>query len=402
MSLTPFVYWAQTEGEITLRVDIQLDGLSTDGTVRKRSGPQVCIEDEEVEVTANGVGAQSGNYHFVLKFYMPIDSQQSSYQVRDNGIQITLVKKEKDWWPRLIYQQHKLPWLKIDFDRWKDAGEDIEEKESSEHAATGKKDDPFGHMTTEDMIRNKYPDMYKDLEKEELGFVSESTRKIYLACYNLFMTWGFFYVFAVLVIRWAKDDFEVSPESNEAHANVGKMFMMLHLMMILEILHPLFGYTSGSVANNAGNVVRKLIVLFVLIDSESRMHQKPVVFYLYIIWSSMEVVRYPYQLLRVYHFNIGLLTWIKYTMWIPLIPVGFVCEGVIALRDIPYFEETRKFSLVLPNPYNWSFYVPNLIRIYLLFFFFPVMYTVMNRLYQQRCRKLKVRQHPKNMDNKDD
>ena len=82
MSLTPFVYWAQTEGEITLRVDIQLDGPPTEGTVRKRGGPEVCIEDEEVEVTATGVGAQSGNYHFVLEFYMPIDSQQSSYQVQ--------------------------------------------------------------------------------------------------------------------------------------------------------------------------------------------------------------------------------------------------------------------------------------------------------------------------------
>ena len=120
--------------------------------------------------------------------------------MKDNGIQITLVKKEKDWWPRLIYQQHKLPWLKIDFDRWKDADEDGED---SDEAAAGKakKDDPFGHMTTEDMIRNKYPDIYKDLEKEELGFVSESTRKVYLACYNLFMTWGFIYVFAVLIIR---------------------------------------------------------------------------------------------------------------------------------------------------------------------------------------------------------
>ena len=51
------------------------------------------------------------------------------------------------------------------------------------------------------------------------------------------------------------------------------------------------GYTSGSVAANAGNVARKLAVLFVLIDSEPRMHKKPVVFYLYAIWSVMEVVR---------------------------------------------------------------------------------------------------------------
>ena len=45
-------------------------------------------------------------------------------------------------------------------------------------------------------------------------------------------------------------------------------------------------------AANAGNVARKLAVLFVLIDSEPRMHKKPVVFYLYAIWSVMEVVRF--------------------------------------------------------------------------------------------------------------
>ena len=35
-----------------------------------------------------------------------------------------------------------------------------------------------------------------------------------------------------------------------------------------------------------------------------------------------------------------LLTWLRYTVWIPLLPAAFFCEGVIALRDIPYFEET--------------------------------------------------------------
>ena len=33
----------------------------------------------------------------------------------------------------------------------------------------------------------------------------------------------------------------------------------------------------------------------------------------------------------------------RYTLWIPLYPLGFICEGVIALRNIPYFEETDKY-----------------------------------------------------------
>ena len=97
-----------------------------DGESKNRRPPEVCIESDEIEVSAVGVGAQSGpsNYHFVLEFYLPVDTEKSSYQVRDNGIQITLVKKERDWWPRLIYQQHKLPWLKIDFDRWRDVDDE--------------------------------------------------------------------------------------------------------------------------------------------------------------------------------------------------------------------------------------------------------------------------------------
>ena len=48
----------------------------------------------------------------------------------------------------------------------------------------------------------------------------------------------------------------------------------------------------------------------------------------------------------VVNFNFFLL---RYTIWIPLYPIGFICEGVIALRNIPYFEETEQFSVLLPN-----------------------------------------------------
>ena len=34
-------------------------------------------------------------------------------------VRIKLTKKEPDWWPRLLYEQKKLPWLRVDFDRIK-------------------------------------------------------------------------------------------------------------------------------------------------------------------------------------------------------------------------------------------------------------------------------------------
>ena len=57
---------------------------------------------------------------------------------------------------------------------------------------------------------------------------------------------------------------------------------------------------------------------------------------------------------------------LRYTIWIPLYPAGFICEGVIFLRNIPYYEETKKFTIELPNNFNFSFHFPTLLRFYLV------------------------------------
>jgi very-long-chain (3R)-3-hydroxyacyl-CoA dehydratase len=67
-----------------------------------------------------------------------------------------------------------------------------------------------------------------------------------------------------------------------------------------------------------------------------------------------------------------------------MFPAAFVCEGVVMLRNIPYFEESERFTLSLPNSVNMAFHFPSLLRAYLLFLFFPMLYTAMNRMYHLR------------------
>jgi very-long-chain (3R)-3-hydroxyacyl-CoA dehydratase len=83
--------------------------------------------------------------------------------------------------------------------------------------------------------------VYKKLQKDELGYITESKRKIYLFCYNLFMTCGFLYVVAILNLKWAKMGDDFFPV---CYRVVGNSVKMLHLFMILEVLHPIFGYTK--------------------------------------------------------------------------------------------------------------------------------------------------------------
>ncbi|QQP37774.1 Very-long-chain (3R)-3-hydroxyacyl-CoA dehydratase, partial [Caligus rogercresseyi] len=178
--------------------------------------------------------------------------------------------------------------------------------------------------------------VYNQLQKHELGFVSESKRKVYLFIYNLFMFCSYIYIFSIMNLRYARlgDDFIPL-----AYKTLGNPLKMVSLLSLLEILHPLFGYTRTSSLNAFFSV-------------GTRIQEKPVVFYTFTLYCLMGLAKYPYYVLRTYDIQQGFITWLRYTLWIPLYPAAFICEGVIVLRNIPYFEETQKFTLSLPNALN--------------------------------------------------
>ena len=85
---------------------------------------------------------------------------------------------------------------------------------------------------------------FRKLQMAELGYISESKRKIYLFCYNLLMMCGYIYVVAIMNLRYAKlgfDDFVPT-----VYNLIGNSVKMLSLLSVLEVLHPMFGYTKVS------------------------------------------------------------------------------------------------------------------------------------------------------------
>merc|ERR1712013_328864 len=61
-TIAPFVYWAQSNTEISLRVDL-----------RDVSEPEVQVEEEEIEFIAIGKGSHGEQrYSFTLEFYLPV------------------------------------------------------------------------------------------------------------------------------------------------------------------------------------------------------------------------------------------------------------------------------------------------------------------------------------------
>lgn len=169
---------------------------------------------------------------------------------------------------------------------------------------------------------------------------------------------------------------------------VGSAMKFVQLLQFLEVMHPMFGYIKGSPFIPFLQISGRAFILFFMIEAEPRMQAKPVVSYVFVVWSFIEIVRYPYYLSQLLEVEIPTLTWLRYTMWIPLYPLGFLFEGIIVLRNIPYFEETLKFTVSLPNAWNFALHSPTVLRLYLLLLCIPGMYTVMKHMRNARLKKL--------------
>lgn len=210
--------------------------------------------------------------------------------------------------------------------------------------------------------------------------------------YNLFQFVGFTYILVVMGIRYSRDGLNSMPGTYEA---VGNAVKFLQLLQYLEVMHPIFGYTKGSVLIPFLQVTGRNFCLFTMIEFEPRMQPKPAVTYLFIVWSTIEVFRYPYYLTQLLKFEIGILTWIRYTIWIPLYPLGVLVEGVITLRNIPYLNETGRFSISMPNKYNLGFHMPTFLYLYLGLIILPGLLFVMTHMQKIRAKKVGGRKRDK-------
>ncbi|KAH8356955.1 very-long-chain (3R)-3-hydroxyacyl-CoA dehydratase 3 [Drosophila serrata] len=355
-NLSPFVYWSQTKNTLLLKVDL-----------KDAKGAIADFSPVSVNFSANGYGARGVNaYKFQLHFYSLIDDETASFVVSDNKIELQIRKLEPAWWPRLVATPQKPHWLKIDFDRWRTEDDaELEEKPRD--------------------VREDYEQEYAELQKRELGYIKEKTKKVYMIFYNLAMFVGYLYMVAVMGVLYYRDGTE---SIGKMYANVGNAFKFVQLLQYLEVMHPLFGYTKGSPVVPFFQVSGRNFILFLMIDMEPRMHAKPVVFYVFVIWSLVELVRYPFYLAQLLGREVGLLTWLRYTIWIPLYPMGILCEGIIILRNIPYIDETKRFTVEMPNTWNITFDMVLFLKIYLLLLILPGSYMVMSHMAKLRAKKL--------------
>ncbi len=295
--------------------------------------------------------------------------QKSFYKITDRNVEFVLKKKLLILWPRLLEAVAKPAWLKVDFDRIK--AEDL--------------DSSSDDSEVEELAANRglpNPRIYKDRNfgRGRKNRVQEF-KTAYLFLYNLFQFVGFIYLFVIFIIHFFKEgpgkfsifcyrndqhfDFSHSPETIKTiYPSLRNTIKFLNLMQILEIVNPLVGYTTGSALLPAIQLSGRTFFIFLLIDRQEEMQAHYATFYLLLVYTLSELLRYPYYMLHIYKVNIRLVTWVRYTAWMLLYPLGFLFEAIIIYRSIPLLEASGKLSISLPNAANFAFYMPAFLSLY--------------------------------------
>lgn len=357
MPLTPLVYWAQRHEEIYLRVELT-DAQNID----------VHVQENTIHFTAQGHGAKGQNeYQFSLELLSPV-KPQVSHKSTQRQVNITVHKEQRGWWERLTANERKPVFLVPDFDRWldeSDAEMEIREKEERKMRL-------------------------KASRQKEDGFVSLKTG--YLFAYNLVQFLGFSWIFTNMTVRL----FILGQDSlyDTFHTTSDVMFFCQTLATV-EVLNAAFGVVKTGVFPALIQLVGRNFVLFIVFGSLEEMHHRPAVFFVFYIWSTIEIVRYPFYMLGCFDTEWKTLTWLRYSVWIPLYPLGALAEAVGVVQAIPIFEETKLFSIPLPRAIGTSVNFSYVLRLHLVLMFLGLAFNF-RHLYRQRQRRFRTKKRKTN------
>lgn len=357
MTLTPLVYWAQRHEEIYLRVELT-DAQNID----------VHVHEGVLQFRAQGHGAKGQNeYEFSLELLSPV-KPEVSHKSTQRQVNITVRKEQRGWWERLTVQERKPVFLIPDFDRWldeSDAEMEIREKEEK---------------------RNRM----KALRHKEEGFVSLKTG--FLFVYNLVQFLGFSWIFVNMTVRL----FIFGQDSlYDTFHTISDVMFFCQILAAVEVLNAAFGVVRTGVIPTLIQVVGRNFILFIIFGSLEEMHNQPVVFFVFYLWSAIEIFRYPFYMLGCFNTEWKTLTWLRYTIWIPLYPLGVIAEAVAVIQSIPIFDETKLLSIPLPKAIGTSISFSYFLHIYLVLMFLGL-FINFRHLYKQRKRRFRTKKRKAN------
>ncbi|XP_030620984.1 very-long-chain (3R)-3-hydroxyacyl-CoA dehydratase-like [Chanos chanos] len=213
-----------------------------------------------------------------------------------------------------------------------------------------------------------------------------SLRRAYLFLYNLLQSLGFLWIFSYMTIQlilFGQDALY------SAFSSCATVLYNCQILSVVEVINPMLGLIRTPVFPVMIQVVGRNFMLFVIFGSLPEIQNQAIVFFVFYLWSAMEIFRYPFYMLACVGIEWKALSWCRYTVWMLLYPLGTIAEAVAVLHSLPVFDETRLFSIPLPKTLGLSISFSFTLRLYLGLLLFGL-FTHIWHLIRQRRRHLRT------------
>lgn len=354
-TLLPTVRWAQRKEMLSLKIELQ-----------ECNYPDIALKPESMTFQGKGVGAKGENhYKFSLDFYKPIDVESCVHKVTGSFVEVFLTKEGSgEWWPRLTTQKKSPHFLKLDFDKWKSESDEEDEKRKEQESSFMRE------------LQN---------EKKRYEETVDILRRGYLIIYNLIQFLAHSYIFFFILVNFYRGGTDLFLIAYDRCANAVYFAVILSFM---EFVHPFYGLMKGSWITPLMQVFGRNFAIFCLWLAADFIKHDWYVTVLFFAWSSIEMVRYPFYVCQTGNISSNILTWLRYTLWIPLYPLGVSMEAVLYFRAAQTFEEHGMYEIQMPNQYNITFRFVWLIRLYVALLFYAIAFILVPHMWKMRQTKL--------------
>lgn len=208
---------------------------------------------------------------------------------------------------------------------------------------------------------------------------------VYLVTYNAVQAVG--WAASLCLLLQSAYNNQGSWDPRALYTSSHSLICFMQGMAFLEIIHAALGLVRSGVLSNILQWAGRSHCLFCVVQQTPEVWGSPFAPLLLLSWALSEVIRYPWYAASTLSACPRWLTWLRYTAFLPLYPVGAVSEMTLMYAALPSIGDRKLYTISMPNPYNFAFdyklFVQVLLAVYLVPFFF-LYFTML----KQRKRKL--------------
>ena len=183
--------------------------------------------------------------------------------------------------------------------------------------------------------------------------------KAYLLAYNVSQFCGWTYLMyrllPYLTLQAKATTFFPAKNPTSLYVELGDYVKVLLLAKILEIVHAAIGIVRSNPMLCAVQIAGRLAVVWLPIHFIAASQTSPGMTIMLFAWSLTEIVRYSYYAFNLVDLNIGVLTWLRYTLFIVLYPMGVLGEMWCFIDALPTLATSKALRMEMPNAYNFTF-----------------------------------------------